>query len=145
MMRSLSRKSPPASSAATRAKMQGNRRRDTKPELELRHLLHALGYRYRVDFPIRLDGVRPRPDIVFTKNRVAVFVDGCFWHGCPKHFHMPKVHTDFWQAKIARNRARDERDTLALEAANWTVIRIWEHEPTSQALADVLEELPPRH
>ncbi len=104
-------------------------RRDTGPERQVRSLLHAAGLRFRVDFPITVNGARPiRPDIVFTRRRVAVFIDGCFWHGCPEHGKRPTIRNDhYWAPKIAGNTARDRRHTAALEAVGWTVLRFWEH------------------
>jgi DNA mismatch endonuclease (patch repair protein) len=132
---------PPApSSAATRASMQGNRRRDTKPELRLRSVLHARGHRYRVDHPIRpAAGVRPiRADVVFTRAKLAVFVDGCFWHSCPDHGTRPGRNSEYWDAKLQRNVDRDRRYDALLEAAGWSVLRIWEHEDP-EASADEIE------
>jgi DNA mismatch endonuclease, patch repair protein len=98
-----------ASSAANRKSMQGNRSRDTAPELAIRRLLHAAGLRYRVDRR-PLNGVRRRADIVFGPAKVAVFVDGCYWHGCPEHYVPPKTNPNYWSPKISGNVARD-RDT----------------------------------
>lgn len=125
---------PPASSSAVRAAMQANRRVDTTPEVRLRSGLHRTGLRFRKDFKIQLPDYSCRPDIVFTRSRVAVFVDGCFWHGCPEHYTAPETNADYWTAKLERNQARDKRDTMRLEDAGWTVIRIWE--------CEVKEELP---
>lgn len=120
--------------------MASNRRRDTSPELALRSLLHGLGLRFRVDYAIRLDGRRPiRADVVFTRQRVAVFVDGCFWHSCPLHGSQPKTNTDYWQPKLQGNRERDALYSRLLEEAGWRVIRIWEHEPPPEAAARVVE------
>jgi len=96
---------------------------DTRPELILRKALWASGLRYKLHH--RITG---RPDIAFTRSRVAVFCDGCFWHGCPTHGVKPKANSDFWAAKLAKNRARDQAVTAALEADGWTVMRFWEHE-----------------
>ncbi|WP_370289294.1 very short patch repair endonuclease [Nocardioides sp.] len=122
-----------ASSPASRKVMQGNRSRDTSPELAVRRLLHAAGLRYRVAY-------RPEPslrrtaDIVFTKQRVAVFVDGCYWHACPEHGTRARANAEYWSAKLQRNVARDADTTARLEAAGWTVLRFWEHEdPTDVA------------
>ena len=113
--------------------MRANRRRDTEPELRIRRLLHAEGMRFRVDLPIRLDGSRPvRPDLVFTRARLAVFVDGCFWHGCSEHKGPSKTNAHYWTPKIASNAARDRRHTRALADAGWTVLRFWEHEPADE-------------
>lgn len=120
--------------------MQSNRRRDTKPELAVRSELHRRGFRYRVDHPIRIEGERPiRPDVVFVKARVAVFVDGCFWHGCPEHGTLPKeTNRSYWVEKIRQNRARDERHQQLLESNGWIVIRSWTHEPSAE-VADRVE------
>lgn len=124
---------------AVRRVMRANTRRDTRPELLLRSALHAVGLRYRVDHAIRPDDQRPiRPDIVFTRRRVVVFVDGCFWHGCPEHHRPPTTNGSYWAAKVARNQARDVRDRARLERAGWKVIRVWEHESLSDMVTDVL-------
>lgn len=107
--------------------MRGTRRRDTPGELELRRILHGWGLRYRVDHPV-LPGLRRRADIVFTKARVAVFVDGCFWHGCPLHATYPKSNAAWWRAKLAANVARDRDTDRRLAEAGWVVVRGWEHE-----------------
>lgn len=132
---------PAASDAATRRAMQGNRRVDTKPEVALRRALHAMGLRFRKDQAIQADGARVRADVVFSRARVAVFVDGCFWHGCSSHCRIPTRNRDYWKAKIDRNRARDEHVGAALEAAGWHVIRIWEHEPIIEAVGRVRRAL----
>lgn len=111
--------------------MQANRGRDTKPEMAVRRILHARGLRYRV-------GVRPLPDlnrtadIVFPRRRVCVFVDGCFWHGCEQHYAPPKTNGDYWERKIASNKARDADTDRRLRAAGWTIVRAWEHEPPEE-------------
>jgi DNA mismatch endonuclease, patch repair protein len=116
-----------ASSPAVRNVMRGNKGRDTRPELALRSAVHALGLRYRV-------GLRPVPqvrrtaDIVFTRAKVAVFLDGCFWHGCPEHHRPAKKNADFWTEKISGNMVRDASTDARLGEAGWQVIRIWEHE-----------------
>lgn len=108
--------------------MVANRRRDTQPELRVRRLLHAAGLRYRID--VRPDpAVRGRADIVFNRRRIVVFIDGCFWHGCPVHAVQPKSNTTYWAPKLARNRERDLEVTAALLSRGWTVLRFWEHEP----------------
>ena len=113
--------------------MAAIRRRDTAFERGVRSALQRAGLRFRVDLPIRLDGLRPiRPDIVFTRQRVAIFCDGCFWHGCPEHGRRPNVQNEhYWTPKIAGNRDRDAQHTGALEGAGWTVLRFWEHEDRS--------------
>ena len=117
--------------------MRSNRRRDTKPELLIRSLLHARGWRFRVDLPLRLGGARVRPDIVFTRRKLAVFIDGCFWHCCPEHGHPPKSHREYWGAKLARNVQRDARNNHILAEAGWTVLRLWEHVPVDVATAEI--------
>ncbi|WP_308195557.1 very short patch repair endonuclease [Agromyces cavernae] len=126
-----------ASSEGVARSMRSNRRRDTSPELALRQLLHAAGCRYRVDYAPGLDR-RRRADIVFTKLRIAVFVDGCFWHSCPVHGTIPKTNADYWVPKLERNRTRDEETTRLLESDGWTVLRIWEHEAADAACVRVL-------
>lgn len=116
-----------ASSEAARKVMLGNRSRDTKPELAVRRLLHAMGLRFRVAY-------RPEPelrrtaDIVFTRRRIAVFIDGCYWHVCPLHGTAAKSNAEYWSEKLARNVARDADTTAQLLDAGWTVLRFWEHE-----------------
>jgi DNA mismatch endonuclease, patch repair protein len=121
--------------------MRANRRRDTGPEMALRTLLHRSGLRYRVDYRVGTGRSAPRPDIAFTRARVAVFVDGCFWHSCPKHATMPKANRDFWESKLERNVERDRENDAALEAMGWTVIRIWEHESAETAAACIIAAL----
>jgi DNA mismatch endonuclease (patch repair protein) len=122
--------------------MQANRRSDTKPEVVLRSLLHRRGYRFRKNLLLRLpNGVKVRPDIVFTARKVAVFVDGCFWHVCPQHGRHPTTNEWYWSPKLQRNVDRDRKANAALQAAGWHVIRIWEHEPTDAALHTVIAAL----
>lgn len=128
--------------AATRASMQGNRSRDTGPEMRLRRELHARGLRYFVH-RAPLVGVRRRADIVFPRLRLAVFVDGCFWHGCPDHGSEPRANATFWRDKITTNRRRDRDTDERLATAGWTVIRVWEHEPVAASadrVADAVAE-----
>ncbi|MFY9865754.1 MAG: very short patch repair endonuclease [Trebonia sp.] len=117
------------------ANMKANRRADTKPELALRSALHALGYRYRKDFRLDLPARRVRPDIAFTARKVAVFVDGCFWHACPDHGSQPKNNEWYWSPKLARNVERDRAADAALAQAGWIVVRLWEHVPVTEAVA----------
>ena len=125
-----------ASSAANRLTMVGNRSRDTSPELGVRRAVHAMGLRYRV--AVRPEkSVRRSADLVFTRARVAVFVDGCFWHGCPAHFQEPATNADYWTAKIAGNAARDRDTDRRLAEAGWTVIRVWEHELVLEAATQI--------
>ncbi|MFD0684062.1 very short patch repair endonuclease [Actinomadura fibrosa] len=116
--------------------MKANRGRDTKPELALRRAVHALGLRYRVS--IRpLPGVRRTADLVFTRAKVAVFLDGCFWHGCPDHHTKAATNAAYWADKVEKNRARDRGTDALLEAAGWVVVRIWEHENPREAALKV--------
>jgi DNA mismatch endonuclease (patch repair protein) len=124
---------PPASSNRIRLRMSITKRRETAPELAIRSELHRLGYRYRVDRPI--DGTRGRADIVFPRDRVAVYVDGCFWHSCPVHGTLPKQNHNWWVAKLEANKQRDNKADERLRAIGWEVLRFWEHEdPVASAL-----------
>ena len=107
--------------------MQGNRGRDTAAELAVRRIVHGLGLRYRVNARPEPD-LRRTADLVFTRAKVAVFIDGCYWHGCPLHFRVPASNSEYWDAKISRNRVRDGETTELLAAKGWTVLRYWEHE-----------------
>ncbi|GAA2229035.1 hypothetical protein GCM10010232_14000 [Streptomyces amakusaensis] len=115
------------SSAAVSARMSRQVSRDTAPEIAVRKLLHAAGLRYRVNVPV--PGMRRRTiDIVFGPAKVAVFMDGCFWHGCPQHATRPKANAEWWREKLDKNMARDRETTEHLRAQGWTVLRFWEHE-----------------
>lgn len=126
---SAARPRPRPLDAAVTAQMSRMPRRDTKPELQIRRLLHARGLRYRVD-DRRLPG---RPDIVFAGARLAVFVDGCFWHACPQHGVLPKNNRDWWQAKLVANVERDRRKDENLGVLGWDVLHVWEHEKPIEA------------
>lgn len=117
--------------------MEVTGRRDTAAEIALRSMLHRMGLRFRVDRP-PIAGLPRRADLVFTTARVAVFVDGCFWHGCPDHGTWPKANAGFWRQKIEANRRRDADTDLRLEAAGWQVLRFWEHQDPALA-ADAVE------
>jgi DNA mismatch endonuclease, patch repair protein len=117
--------------------MRANRKRDTGPELKLRSLLHTRGLRFRVNLEISVPGLRVRPDIIFPRLKVAVFVDGCFWHSCRWHGTKPRVNTHYWGPKLARVRTRDRTARKLLARAGWLVIRVWEHVPAEQA-ADLI-------
>ncbi|TDC33154.1 very short patch repair endonuclease [Kribbella albertanoniae] len=121
--------------------MQAIRRTNTKPEVELRSALHRRGYRFRKDLSIYTAIRRVRPDVVFTARRVAVFVDGCFWHCCPEHGRQPSVNSGYWSPKLQRNVERDRLADAALQQDGWTVVRIWEHEELEAALATVIRVL----
>lgn len=107
--------------------MQVQRTRDTAPELAVRRVLHREGLRYRVD-RAPLPGMRRRADVVFGPARVAVYIDGCFWHGCPEHGNQPRANSDWWRDKLTRVRARDADTDERLRRAGWAVLRAWEHE-----------------
>lgn len=126
-----------ASSEAARNTMRANRRRDTSPELRVRRLLHAGGLRFRVDTAPGPDR-RRRADIVFTRARIAVFIDGCFWHGCPIHFVAPKTNAAYWGPKIEANRARDISTTAHLVEDDWLVLRFWEHEDPEVVAEEII-------
>lgn len=117
--------------------MQANRSRDTGPEVAVRRALHAAGLRYRTSFLIATETLKVRADVAFTRRRLALFIDGCYWHGCPVHWRSPAKNADFWTAKIQHNQARDARVTSALEEAGWHVVRAWEHEDPSEVAAAV--------
>lgn len=112
--------------------MQSNKSRDTKPELALRSAVHKLGLRYRVDTR-PLTTMRRRADLVFTRAKVAVFLDGCFWHGCPVHHTKAAANATFWADKVTTNRARDRDTDARLAEAGWVSVRIWEHEDPVEA------------
>jgi len=125
------------SSPAVSERMSRVRNRDTAAEMALRRELHRRGLRYRVNFKIPGLG-RTRPDIAFTRRKVAVFVDGCFWHRCPEHATFPKANAKWWEEKLDANVRRDREADEALRRAGWTVIRVWEHEDPGRA-ADRIE------
>lgn len=131
---------PRASSAGSRAVMVANRGSDTAPERALRAALHARGLRF---FKNRrpVPGVRCRADIVFSTERVAVFVDGCFWHSCPTHGVSPRTNSAYWRAKLDRNVARDRRNDESLRAAGWDVLRVWEHDDPIKAATEIAQHV----
>lgn len=116
--------------------MRSNRGRDTKPELAVRRLLYAVGLRYRVNARPETD-LRRTVDILFRPARVAVLIDGCYWHGCPQHYTAPKTHSGFWSDKVATNRARDLETSRILTERGWLVLRFWEHEEPADVAARV--------
>jgi len=107
--------------------MRAAKSRDTEAEMKVRRLLHKMGYRYRVDYVVSKKP-RRKADIAFTRAKVAVFIDGCFWHGCPKHGTSAKENAKFWRDKIRTNKARDLDTNKRLKKDGWLVIRAWEHE-----------------
>jgi DNA mismatch endonuclease (patch repair protein) len=118
--------------------MENQRRRDTRPEMALRRALHAMGLRYLVDRQ-PLAGLRRRADLVFPRARVAVYIDGCFWHSCPEHGTSPRNNGAWWVAKLDANRARDADTDRRLGEAGWAVLRVWEHEDPAVAARRVAE------
>ncbi|MFG2938471.1 very short patch repair endonuclease [Streptomyces sp. NPDC048282] len=127
-----------ASSAAKRRNMQAVRSRDTKPELLVRRLVHAHGLRYRVAAR-PLPELRRTADLVFRPAKVAVFIDGCYWHGCPEHYVSPKTNPGYWSDKVARNVERDRDTDKQLERAGWLVLRFWEHASAQASAAEIVE------
>lgn len=130
----------PSSRAASKV-MRANKRTDTKPEMRVRSYLHRSGLRFRKDYLIRSGDNRVRADVAFAKQRVAVFVDGCFWHSCPFHGTDPKSNSAYWTAKLQLNVERDQRTNRWLKDAGWHVVRIWEHEPPEIAARAVIARL----
>ncbi|MFD4542513.1 very short patch repair endonuclease [Streptomyces bauhiniae] len=116
--------------------MSRQARKDTSAELAVRRLLHAAGMRYRVEYPVP-GMARRRIDVAFTRAKVAVLIDGCFWHGCPEHATQPKANAEWWRAKLARNMARDLETTAHLTAHGWAVLRFWEHEAPEEVAVRV--------
>ncbi|MBT0770766.1 very short patch repair endonuclease [Kineosporia sp. J2-2] len=113
------------------------RRTNTKPEVAVRSALHRRGHRFRKDLRIDLADGRVRPDIVFTRTKVAIFIDGCFWHVCPLHGREPTSNEWYWTPKLRKNVARDEKANNLLTSSGWTVVRIWEHESLANAIESI--------
>ncbi|MDT0308361.1 very short patch repair endonuclease [Streptomyces sp. DSM 44917] len=127
---------PVASSPGVSARMSRQASRNTTPEVAVRRLLHATGHRYRLHRPV--PGMRRRTiDIAFPGPKVAVFLDGCFWHGCPEHATHPKANKEWWREKLDRNVSRDRETTQRLTEEGWTVLRFWEHEPSDEVAARI--------
>ena len=135
---------PMPSTAAATAVMRGNRSRDTTPEVRLRSALHRRGLRFRKHVAIATAARPVRPDVVFPRQRVAVFVDGCFWHGCPEHGTWPAANSAYWTRKLDRNQERDRETTRRLTDDGWVVLRFWEHadpDRTADAITRTLERM----
>ena len=126
---------PAASSEARRRVLMRTGRRDTAPELALRRALHGLGLRFLVDVAPAGTSRRRRVDVLLRGARIAVLVHGCFWHGCPEHFHAPKANADWWRLKLASVQRRDADTLVQLEAAGWLPVVVWEHEDMAEAAA----------
>ena len=127
---------PPASSPGVTAQMKRMPRRDTRPELQLRRALHGLGLRFRVNYR----GLPGTPDIAFTRARIAVFVDGCFWHRCPDPGVIPKANRQWWTDKLQATVDRDARKDSELKSAGWLPVHVWEHEDPDQAAERIDEQ-----
>ncbi len=123
-------------SPAVSARMSRQVSKDTAAELAVRRLLHAQGLRYRVEYPVP-GMARRRIDVAFTRAKVAVLIDGCFWHGCPEHATHPKSNAEWWRNKLDRNMARDRETTEHLTAEGWMVLRFWEHEAPEEVAVRV--------
>jgi DNA mismatch endonuclease, patch repair protein len=136
--------SPSPLDAVTRGRMQRQKRTGTKPEMRIRRALHRAGWRYRVDHPVLKDDRRRRADVVFPRLGVAVFVDGCFWHGCQQHATAPRNNDAWWRAKIVANQRRDRDTDSRLIDQGWVAVRVWEHEETDAAVRRIVEALEAR-
>src|SRR3989442_10311191 len=137
------RTTPQASSEVVRRRMQLTPRRDTPCEIALRSAIHRMGLRFRVDWS--LPGTRRRADLAFVSAKVVVFVDGCFWHGCPKHATWPKANAKWWRDKIETNMRRDRGTDALMRASGWKVLRFWEHEDVNRAASRVVRAVESRH
>ena len=134
-------RAPAARSETVTKAMRANRRTNTSPEVALRSELHRRGKRFRKDYPFVGAEIRIRIDIVFPRHQLAIFVDGCFWHGCPEHYRAPQVNQDYWLPKLQRNMERDREVSEALRAAGWSVVRVWEHETPVLAADRIIDLL----
>lgn len=129
-----------AANEGTRKSMRSNKGRDTRPELAIRRRVHAAGLRYRV-CARPLAGLRRTADLVFSRIKVTVFVDGCFWHGCPEHHTKAATNADYWAEKVRVNRERDADTDARLNEEGWRVVRVWEHEDPDAAAERVIAEV----
>lgn len=125
---------PVPSSPAATAVGKANKRKDSRAEVRLRSALHRRGFRFRKDLLVRAGGLRVHVDVAFTRRQLAVFVDGCFWHGCPLHRYIPRTNCAYWAPKLSGNEVRDRRVDEALGQAGWDVLRIWEHVAMDEAV-----------
>ncbi len=138
--KSIRSRAPRASSPIVRHVMQRNTGRETSIEKKLRSALHKIGLRFRKDYqPQRQLNIKA--DIVFPKQKICIFIDGCFWHGCPIHFKIPKINSKWWSEKIRDNMLRDFRQNKDLNERGWTVIRYWEHDVTNENLSALCSEI----
>jgi len=129
----MTAREPQAPSQAVANVMRANRKVDSRPEVMLRSALQKAGLRFRKNRTLLAGGVRAQVDVVFPRQRVAVFMDGCFWHGCAKHGNEPRANVGYWVPKLERNRRRDTLVSAALTADGWRVVRVWEHVPPNDA------------
>lgn len=132
---------PHPKNPAVTAWARANVKLDTKPEMLIRSLLHRQGYRFRKNLLLETADLRVRPDIVFSRPRLAVFVDGCFWHCCPEHGRVPRSNAEYWRQKLNQNSRRDQLVNERLNEAGWTVLRIWEHVPPLEAVELIQDAL----
>lgn len=137
---SIRARAPAASSALVRRVMVANYGGNTTPERVLRGALRRAGMKFRREREVLTD-LRCKADVVFPKERVCVFVDGCFWHGCRMHFSVPKTHSSWWKEKVEDNMRRDRRKTAQLRAAGWEVIRVWEHQIVPSSMPCVISRI----
>lgn len=121
--------------------MQSNRSSDTRPELRIRSLVHAQGYRFRKSYRVYLRTGYAQVDIAFTRIKLAVFIDGCFWHCCQEHASIPKSNVGYWKPKLQRNVERDHVVNIRLDEAGWTVLRLWEHVPAIEAVDRIIDAI----
>lgn len=140
MIKSIRSRAPSASSALVNRVMRANKSRDTNPEKTLRSALHRRGLRFRKHCKPDVS-VNCTVDVVFVSPKVCVFIDGCFWHGCPMHFFPPKINSEWWVEKIAETRARDSRQARHLRRRGWCVIRVWEHEIDCDRLPAIAKKI----
>lgn len=138
----MGRKGPKPSSSAAKSRMEAAKPKNTLPEIKLQTALAELGINFETDVK-PIEDLHRRADVLIREGKIAIFVDGCFWHGCPIHGTQAKANAEFWADKIKRNQERDLDTNEHLEAAGWTVIRIWEHEDPNDAakqIADIIKE-----
>lgn len=132
---------PRPTSRAVSVVMKANKRTETKPEIAIRSQLHKMGFRFRKDYVIKIAGMSFRPDIVFTKVKLAIFIDGCFWHFCPEHGHIPKSNRHYWEPKLKANRERDILTNNKLRENGWEVLRLWEHTSPEEGASLIISKL----
>ncbi|MEU6453626.1 very short patch repair endonuclease [Streptomyces sp. NPDC047065] len=136
--------SPQSSSPAVSQRMSRQSSKDTAREVAVRRALYRAGLRYRVELPV--PGMqRRRIDIAFTRVKLAIFIDGCFWHGCVAHQSQPKSNVEWWRDKLDRNMARDRETVEHLKHLGWTVLRFWEHEAPAEIVARIHATVAPSH